>query len=104
MRSTGIGKDGGRGDRAQQGRVERGFVVGIVRFQSGEGVEVGETEDWFGGYNGGQKGKSGMREGGGCVERGNGVHKTSGGWWGRAIFWGEVKLLLGTYVMPLTLE
>jgi hypothetical protein len=27
--------------------VERVFIVGIVRFQSDEGVEVGETRDWM---------------------------------------------------------
>jgi hypothetical protein len=49
MRRTGIGKDRRRGDRAQQGRVGRVVVVGIVRFQNGEGVEVEKSRDWFGG-------------------------------------------------------
>jgi hypothetical protein len=42
MRSTIIGEDGGRGDRTQQGNMVT-VVVGIVRFQRGEGVRVGET-------------------------------------------------------------
>jgi hypothetical protein len=62
--------------------VKRIFIVGIVRFQSGEAVEVGETRDWFGVYSGGKKRKIGMREGGGCVERSKGVYKNSGGWYG----------------------
>jgi hypothetical protein len=41
--------------------VKRVFIVGIVRFQSGEGVEVGETRGWFGVYSGGKKRKIGMR-------------------------------------------
>jgi hypothetical protein len=45
MRSAGIGEDGGRGDRTQQGSMVTGVVVGIVRFQRGEGVRVGETRD-----------------------------------------------------------
>ncbi len=77
MRSAGIGEDGRRGGGAQQGRVNRVFIVGIARFQSGEGVEVGETRDWFGVYNGGKKRKIGMREGRSCVERGKGVDKNS---------------------------
>ena len=43
MGSTGVGDDGGRGDRAQQGSVRRVFIVRIVKFQNGEGVEVGKT-------------------------------------------------------------
>jgi hypothetical protein len=66
--------------------MKRFFIVGIVRFQSGEGVEVGETRDWFGIYSGGKKRKTGMREGGGCVERGKGIYKNNGGWCGRAVF------------------
>ncbi len=78
MRSTGVGKDGWRGERAQQGRLKRVFIVGIVRLQSGEEVEVGEMRDGFGVYNGGKR-KIGMREGRGCVERGKMVYETVGG-------------------------
>ncbi len=42
---SGGGEDGRRGDRTQQGRVTV-VVVGIVRFQRGEGVRVRETRDW----------------------------------------------------------
>ncbi len=63
MRGPGIGKDEGRGDRAQQGRVGRVFIVGIVRFQSGEGVEVEKTKDWFGGDYGRENREGGMRRG-----------------------------------------
>ncbi len=65
--------------------MERVFIVGIVRFQSGKGVEVGETRDWFGVYSGEKKRKIGMREGGGCVERGKRVYKNSLGWCGGAV-------------------
>ncbi len=40
MGSSGVGKDGRRGDRTQQGNMVTGVVVGIVRFQRGEGVRV----------------------------------------------------------------
>jgi hypothetical protein len=40
MGSAGVGKDGGRGDRTQQGSMVTIVVVGIVRFQRGEGVTV----------------------------------------------------------------
>jgi hypothetical protein len=40
MGSTGVGEDGGRSDRAQQGSMLTVVVVGIVRFQRGEGVGV----------------------------------------------------------------
>ena len=46
MGGAGVGEDGGRGDRAQQGRMMTVVVVGIVRFQRGEGVGVGETRSW----------------------------------------------------------
>ncbi len=46
MGSTGVGDDGGRGDRAQQGSMMTVVVVGIVRFQRGEGVGVRETRGW----------------------------------------------------------
>jgi hypothetical protein len=46
MGSSGVGKDGRRGDRTQQGRMVTGVVVGIVRFQRGEGVRVRETRGW----------------------------------------------------------
>ena len=46
MGSTGVGEDGGRGDRAQQGSMMTVVVVGIVRFQRGEGVGVRETRGW----------------------------------------------------------
>ncbi len=39
MGSAGVGEDGGRGDRAQQGSIMI-VVVGTVRFQRGEGVGV----------------------------------------------------------------
>ncbi len=79
MRGTEIGKDEERGDRTQQGRVGRVFVVVIVRFQSGEGVKVRKTGDWFGGDYGREKRKGSMREGGGCIEGCKGVDKNSGG-------------------------
>ncbi len=46
MDSTGVGEDGGRGDRAQQESMMTVVVVGIVRFQRDEGVGVTETRDW----------------------------------------------------------
>ncbi len=46
MSSAGVGKDGRRGDRTQQGSMATVVVVGIVRFQRGEGVRVRETRDW----------------------------------------------------------
>ena len=46
MGSTGVGKDGRRGDRTQKGRMVTGVIVGVVRFQSGEGVRVRETRGW----------------------------------------------------------
>ena len=46
MGSTGVGEDGGRADRAQQGSMMTVVVVGIVRFQRGEGVGVRETRGW----------------------------------------------------------
>ncbi len=46
MGSAGVGEDGGRGDRTQQGSMVTVVIVGIVRFQRGEGVRVRETRDW----------------------------------------------------------
>jgi hypothetical protein len=46
MGSSGVGKDGRRGDRTQQRSIVTVVVVGIVRFQRGEGVRVRETRDW----------------------------------------------------------
>ncbi len=46
MGSAGVGEDGGRGDRSQQESMITVVVVGIVRFQRGEGVRVRETRDW----------------------------------------------------------
>ncbi len=46
MGSAGVGEDGGRGDRTQQGSMVTVVIVGIVRFQRGEGVGVRETRDW----------------------------------------------------------
>ena len=46
MGSAGVGKDRGRGDRAQQGSMMTGVVIGIVRFQCGEGVGVREARGW----------------------------------------------------------
>ncbi len=46
MGSDGVSKDGGRGDRTQQGSMVTVVVVGIIRFQHGEGVRVRETRDW----------------------------------------------------------
>ncbi len=46
MGSTGVGEDGGRGDRTQQGSMVTVVVVGIFRFQRGEVVGVRETRDW----------------------------------------------------------
>ncbi len=40
MGSAGVGKDGRRGDRTQQGSMVTFVVVVIVRFQRGEGVRV----------------------------------------------------------------
>ncbi len=79
MGSTGVGKDGGRDDRAQQGRVMTGVVIGIIRFQRGEGVGVRETRSWGWRDCSRDKRVGGMREGGGCVERCEGVHKNCGG-------------------------
>ncbi len=45
MGSSGVGKDGGRGDRTQQGSMVTVVIVEIVRFQRGEGVGVRETRD-----------------------------------------------------------
>ncbi len=39
------------------------IVVGIVRFQRGEGIGVRKTRDWFGENNGREKRKGSMREG-----------------------------------------
>ncbi len=44
MGSAGVGKDGRRGDRTQQGSMVT-VVVGIIRFQRGEGVRVREMRD-----------------------------------------------------------
>jgi hypothetical protein len=44
--SAGVGEDGRRVDRAQQGSMVTVVVGGIVRFQRGEGVRVRETRDW----------------------------------------------------------
>ncbi len=49
MSGTEIGKDGGGGDRAQEGRLGR-VVVGFVRFQSGEWVRVRKARDRCGRY------------------------------------------------------
>ncbi len=38
MGSVGVGEDGRRGDRTQQGSMMTVVVVGIVKFQRGEGV------------------------------------------------------------------
>ena len=46
MGSAGVGKDGRRDNRAQQWSMVRVVVVGIVRFQRGEGVRVRETRGW----------------------------------------------------------
>ncbi len=46
MGSTGVGEDGGRGDRAQPRSMMTVVIVGIVRFQRGEGVGVRETRGW----------------------------------------------------------
>ncbi len=46
MGSAGVGKDGRRGDRTQQGSMMTVVVVGIVRCQHDEGVRVRETRDW----------------------------------------------------------
>ena len=42
MGSAGVGEDGRRGDRTQQGSM---VTVVVVRFQRGEGVRVRETRD-----------------------------------------------------------
>ena len=46
MGSTAVGEDRGWGDRAQQGSMMTGVVIGIVRFQRGEGVGVREARGW----------------------------------------------------------
>ncbi len=46
MGSAGIGEDGGGGERTQQGSMVIVVVVGIFRFQRGEGVGVRETRGW----------------------------------------------------------
>ena len=43
MGGAGVGEDGGRGDRAQQGSMMTVVVIGIVRFQRSEGVGVRKT-------------------------------------------------------------
>ena len=48
MGSAGIGEDGGGGDRAQQGSMVIGVVVGIVRSQRGEEVGVRKTYERLG--------------------------------------------------------
>ena len=46
MVSAGVGKDGRRGNRTQQGSmVTVVVVVGIVKFQRGEGVRVNERNE-----------------------------------------------------------
>jgi hypothetical protein len=62
MRSAGIGEDGRRDNGTQQGMVG-GVVVGIVRFQRGEGVRVREPRGWRGGHYSREKREDGMREG-----------------------------------------
>ncbi len=57
----------------------RVFVIKIVRFQSGEGVEVGKTSEWFGDDYGKEKMKVGMREGGGCIKGCKRLTRTVGG-------------------------
>ena len=47
MRRPGIGKDGRRSNRTEQGRMVR-VVVGIVRFQDSERIGVRETRGWGG--------------------------------------------------------
>ncbi len=54
-------------------------VVGVVRFQRGEGVRVRETRDCGRRDYSRDKKEGGMREGGGCVEGCKGVYKNSGG-------------------------
>ncbi len=44
--SAGVSEDGGGGDRAQQGSMMIVVVVGIVRFQRGEGVGVRKARGW----------------------------------------------------------
>ncbi len=46
MGSAGVGEDGRRGDKTQQGSMVTDVIVGIVRFQRGEGFGVRETRDW----------------------------------------------------------
>ena len=46
MGSTGVGQDRGRDDRAQQGSMMTGVVIGLVRVQRGEGVGVREARGW----------------------------------------------------------
>jgi hypothetical protein len=46
MGSAGVGEDGRRGDKTQQGSMVTVVVVGIVRFQRGKSVRVRETRDW----------------------------------------------------------
>ncbi len=62
MRCTGIGKDERGSNRTKQGSMGR-VIVGIVRFQRGEGIGVKEPRDWFGGNNGRDKREGGSREG-----------------------------------------
>ncbi len=46
MGSAGVSEDGRGDDGTQQGSMVTVAVVGIVRFQRGEGVRVRETRDW----------------------------------------------------------
>ncbi len=78
MGSAGIGEDGGGGDRAQQGSMVIGVVVGIFRSQRGEGVGVRKTRGW-GRRDDSRDKRVGSREGRGCVERSKGVVKDCGG-------------------------
>ncbi len=79
MGSAGVGEDGGRGDRTQQGSIVTIVVVGIVRFQCGEGIRVRETRDWEGRDYCRDKRVGSMRKGRGCVEGCKGVYKNSVG-------------------------
>jgi hypothetical protein len=74
MGSAGVGEDGGRGDRTQQGSMVTVVIVGTVRLQSDEGVGVRETRDWCRRDYSRDKRVGDMREGRGCVERCKGVY------------------------------
>ena len=79
MGSAGVSEDGRRGDRTQQGSMVTVVVVGIVRFQRGEGVRVRETRDWWRRDDSRDKRVGGIREGEVVLKDVKGLTRTVGG-------------------------